>query len=92
MSFDKIQSFRSSDRDLAQRTAKTQLDFVTQNLSLLPEKHKFPAANFSQMAKRGETFSPAQLSYIDGMYEKVMKKMGLGGADVKHDNKKSLRF
>ena len=43
------------------------------------------AHSFEDRLKRGEELTPNQLSYIDGIYESVMKGMGLPSVGVKSD-------
>ena len=68
-----------SDKECSERGARTILSFILQNRKYLDKVrngacHKEAAIN---MCKQKEKFSPKQLSYIDGIYEKTMKGMGL---------------
>jgi hypothetical protein len=42
------------------------------------------AKSFSAMIKRGEQLTPNQMSYVDGIYERVMDNLGFGGAKNIH--------
>jgi hypothetical protein len=72
---------------LEQKTAKQVLDLIIEN------KMKFKlAASFLKTVKsmynQKEEYTPNQLSYIDGLYEKYMKAGGFESVQVKHDMKK----
>ncbi len=65
--------------DQAMGTARVQLEFIckAENLELLGKfrngaKMIAAAQDFNRMIQSKRKLSPAQLSYIDGMYEKVM--------------------
>lgn len=85
------------NHEQAQRSAKAQIEFVSANIHLLAgpktSAYLLPVENFLAMAKRGEAFTPYQLSFIDGLYERVMKAAGLPSVGVHVDRKrKGLRF
>jgi hypothetical protein len=79
--------------DLAQRLAKDKIRFVNENLRYLRKgdrkgKHEKALRQFTNMAERNERFSPNQLSYVDGLYEKTMKGAGLPSVGQKFDVRK----
>lgn len=68
-----------SDKAYSQRAAKDYLDFIIDNLSQLDNirngaKYKEDAR---QLSKQEYPYTSPQLSYIDAIYEKVMKGFGL---------------
>jgi hypothetical protein len=85
------------NHEQAQRSAREQIRFVMANLDRLSgpgEKALLHAAlSFAAMAANNETFTPAQLSYIDGLYERVMRNAGLPSVPLRVDRKrKGLRY
>lgn len=87
--------FRNHEQ--AQNTAREQLKIICANLSKLTgktgAKMKEAARSFRSMVERNEKFTPNQLSYIDGIYEKVMAGAGFDAVSVHVDKKKKgLRF
>ena len=79
----------------AQRSARANLDFILQNKKWLlkvrnGEKYFRDAQSIS---KQKEQFTPSQLSYIEGIYEKTMKGAGFESCDLHIDKKKrGLRY
>lgn len=80
----------------AQRTAREQLKFILANMQALrlacgeSSSQEKAARSFIVSVKQ---FTPAQLSYIDGIYEKTMKGLGLPSASVHHDQRtRGLRY
>ena len=79
----------------AQETARRQLGFVLANLESL---HRADRTRTLERAARSfhqcrDSFTPGQLAYIDGIYEKTMKGLGLPAAPVHHDKKpRGLRY
>ena len=88
----------SDDRDRAHKTAWTQLVFALKYVEHLrkvdPQKRAETAArSMLTLLKNGEELSPGQLSYADGIYEQVMKAMGLPSVNVHSDKRRrSLRY
>lgn len=85
------------NHEQAQRSAKSQLEFIEANIDKLAgegEKGRAMAVmSFSLQLREGRPFTPAQLSYIDGLYERVMKAHGLPSVPLHVDRKrKGLRF
>ena len=85
------------NHEQAQRSAKDQLKFIEANIERLAgpgdKGRALAVVNFSAMAANGETFTPNQLSYIDGLYERVMQNAGLPSVGVHVDRKrKGLKF
>jgi hypothetical protein len=85
------------NHEQAQRSAREQIRFVMANLDRLAgpgDKAQLQAAlSFAAMAANNETFTPAQLSYIDGLYERVMRNAGLPSVPLRVDRKrKGLRY
>lgn len=82
----------------AQKSAKVQLDFIAANLKHLRPvdkglKMSIAATEMLDLCKRGTKLTPKQMSYVDGIYEQVMKQLNLPSADRKIDiKKKGLRF
>ncbi len=85
-------------QQLAQRTAKEQIKFVMANLKYLDKLRNGSnlcntARQFSNFIERGVRLSPNQLSFVDGLYEKVFKAAGYGSVNLHVDKKrKGLRF
>lgn len=72
---------------LEQKTAKGVLEIIIENkmkFKLDPPFLKIVNSMFDQKPD----FTPNQLSYVDGLYEKYMKAGGYGSIAVKHDIKK----
>jgi len=74
----------------ARNTARVQLDTILANADHLLKVRsgdvKLKAArDFDAMAKRGESFSPGQYSYIDALYESMWKGMGMESMNTHHD-------
>lgn len=82
----------ASDKERAQNTANIQLDFISANTVNLPfsQKDRDAIASFwnIRLNPKAEPFTPNQLSYIDSLYEKTFKKMGMPAYSTKHDNRK----
>jgi len=89
-----------SDRDSANSSIRTQLRFILQpeNRDLLKtakngQRHVVAMFEFWKKIKDGDEFTPAQRSYVDGMYEKVWSLKGEEAVDRKIDKKrKGMRF
>jgi len=85
-------------KEQAQRSARANLLIVIANIHLLDrakdsEKHRKAANDFNGMIKRNEQFSPGQISYIEGLYEKIWKAAGYDACNLHIDKKrKGLRF
>jgi hypothetical protein len=93
----------NSDHQLEQaramRTAKQQIEFIMHNIHYLKKvdkmgKYQTDAKHFQSMFTRNEEFTPNQLNYIDGLYEKTMKGAGLPSVNVKQEKRHpaKLRF
>lgn len=82
----------------AQRSARAQLEFIVANIKHLRPidkglKMSMAADSMLGLCQRGTKLTPAQMSYADGIYELVMKQLGLPSVDRKIDVKrKGLRF
>jgi hypothetical protein len=95
MSVDRVPQNRYfSGKDQQQRSAREKLKFILAN-----KKYLLKVRNGSKLAydaedisKQKHDFTEGQLSYIDGIYEKVWKGYGEESAGVKHDIKKVLRY
>lgn len=85
-------------QDQAQRSAKAQLEVIIANL-----KHLEKVRNGSELCKRAREFndkvskglklSPNELSFVEGIYEKMWKGAGFGSCTLHIDRKrKGLRF
>ena len=99
MPLEKIPADRySNDRARAHRTARVQLEFVIQNVQHLRRldtrgRAENAAQSMLMLLKNGETLSPGQLSYADGLYEQTMGAAGYGSMRVHVDKKrKGLKF
>lgn len=80
--------------DVAQSSAKVQLEFIMANLGRLdPVKDAKRITAARDFSKQTARFTPNQLSYIDGIYECVMKACGMPSVGL-HAGKrqKGLRF
>jgi hypothetical protein len=93
----------NSDHQLEQaramRTVKAQLQFISRyetQLSRIDKGGKMMEAysSFKNLTDRGETLTPNQMSYVDGIYEKVFKALGLPSISVKQEKRHpaKLRF
>lgn len=81
MALDRVNTTRfMNDNDQAQRSARSQLDFIIANKESLYKvfngHKKYESARFMSLIK--EKYTPKQLSYIDSIYEDVMKGAGFG--------------
>lgn len=84
--------------ELAQNTAKIQLEFIAENYDKLlrlrnGQRLVDAAKQFNQFVKGGEKLSPNSISYVDSIYEKVFKAAGFESCGLHIDKKKKgLRF
>ncbi|MEW6507208.1 MAG: hypothetical protein AB1432_05625 [Bacteroidota bacterium] len=83
-----------NDNDQAQRSAREQLKFIVANKDKLNNvrngnSYKIAAISLNRCK---ENFTPKQLSYIDNIYEKVMKGAGYESFSANYKPKKSLRY
>lgn len=78
----------AGEKERAQKTAKANIQFVMANLHLLKRPQDINAAN--DFSKQTEPYTPGQMSYIEGLYEKVMKGAGFESCSVKHDLKRKF--
>jgi len=67
-----------NDNERTQRTCKEYLKFIVANKAVLSDKLKTAADSLDRQSKIGP-LTDRQLAYADGMYEKVMSGLGLGG-------------
>jgi len=87
-----------SNRDQAKRTAIHQCEFILSQADALRRVDRDGRAekavkDFQKLLKAGETLSKGQYSYLEGIYEKTMKGMGLESVNVHSDLKpRSLRY
>jgi hypothetical protein len=87
-----IDRFERSE-ELAMGTARVQLDMVLVNEEYLLrirggfEKLK-AAKDFDAMLKRGESLTPGQLSFVEGIYEAMWRGAGYTSINVHHDKPK----
>jgi hypothetical protein len=58
---------------------------VAANKKHLSGKRLEAYQSFKAMAEAGKKFSPNQMNYIEGLYEKCMEGAGFGACDLKHD-------
>lgn len=88
----------SNDTVRARNTAKIQIEFALDNLEtlLINDKKKTNVKaliSFIKMLINHEPFTKNQLSYIDGIYETVMKGYGLPSISLHIDKKrKGIRY
>ena len=84
--------------ELAQRSAKYQLEIIMANLNSLGnvrggDKLVTAARGFNAIIQRKEKLTPNQLSFVESIYEKVFEAKGFESCKVHHDKKrKDLRF
>lgn len=98
LSLDRISSGRSqhNDRAGAQRRAKDYIKFIYQNRTFFDKLRN--GSTYKQAAesmfKQHAPFTDKQLSYIDVLYEKVMKGAGFPAVEntYKHNNRNTLRY
>lgn len=85
-------------QELAQKSAKAQLLVIMANLHHLNKVRKGPelchrARLFNEKVNRDEKLSENELSFVDGIYEKVWKGAGYESCTLHIDKKrKGLRF
>ena len=76
-------------KGMSQTTAKMQLEFVKKKESDFRKKASSTDIrafqNFYLMLQKNEQFTPGQLSYIEGLYEKTMAGLGFESVPLKHD-------
>lgn len=86
------------NHEQAQRSAREQLKFIIENkddLRRVREGGRMleAAESFTNKIRSGGRLTPAQMSYIDGMYEKIFKAAGYESVSVHVDKKpKGLRY
>lgn len=91
VSVDRIRDRYHSDADRAQRSAQASLQFVIDNLTALKAAtSRTPrmvedARTFHHQVRGGGKLTPEQMDYVDKMYEKVMKGLGLDSVPTHHD-------
>jgi hypothetical protein len=82
------------NEEVAQRAAKIQIEFVNKNIKAFcihaSDVDKKALNDFSNMLVKLSKFSPNQLSYIEGLYEKTMRGLGFQSVPVKHDFKRKF--
>mgnify|MGYP001132213578 CR=1 FL=1 len=84
--------------DQAQRSAKAQLEVIMANLMHLEKVRNGSelcdkARQFNELVKKNIKLSPKQLSFVDSIYEKMMKGAGYENCTLHIDRKrKGLRF
>jgi len=84
--------------ELAQRSAKYQLEIIMANLSSLGnvrggDKLITAARGFNAIVQRNEKLTPNQLSFCESIYEKCMAGKGFESCNLHIDKKrKGLRF
>lgn len=68
-----------NDNECSQRVARKSISFILQNLKYLDNVRNGSTykERIISMAEQRENFTDKQLSYIDTIYEKVMKGFGL---------------
>jgi hypothetical protein len=87
-----------SNRDQAKRTALHQCEFIIGQVDALRRVDRDGRAekavkDFQKLLKAGETLSKGQYSYLEGIYEKTMRGLGLESVNVHSDLKpRSLRY
>lgn len=95
---DRVTDRFHSDAALAQRTTREKLKFVLDRLNHLREGSRSDrvvqdAKNISEEVGEKGTFTKGQMSYIERMYEYVMKGMGLEHVPTHVDKKpRGLRY
>ena len=72
---------------IEQKTAKTTLNLIRENKMEFKLNTEFLKKVIS-LDEEKKTFTPNQLSFIDGLYEKYMKAGGFESITVKHDFKR----
>jgi hypothetical protein len=99
MPVDRIPRNAYSDENArVRRTVTAQLEIVIQNIVYIRRadpsgETESAARSFLSMLKKGQTLTPGQLSYADGIYEKMMKSAGFGSVNVHSDRRKrSLKY
>lgn len=88
----------SHGQDQAQKSAKAQLEVIMANLKHLEKVRNGSelckrAREFNDIVKRNVKLSPGQLSFVEGIYEKMWKGAGYESCTLRIDKKrKGLRF
>lgn len=80
-------------QSVARSGAKMKVRFIVDNLNHLRRvdrrgKLERVAVNFNTIISRGEDLTPAQHSYLDGIYDKTMEGAGFGAINVHSDRRK----
>ena len=87
-----------SNRDQAKRTSLHQCEFILSQIDALRRVDRDGRAekavkDFQKLLKAGEQLTKGSYSYLEGIYEKTMKGLGLESVNVHSDAKqRSLRF
>ncbi len=75
---------RLQERDRTLAGARLQAEFITANIHHLAAvdtdgRMRKAADDFARMFAAGESLSPRQLNYLDGIYEAIFEAVGFGG-------------
>lgn len=87
---DRITTRFEKSETQARNTASEQLKTIIANTAAFNHvrdgrKLFSDAMDFEGRMKRGEAFTPAQYSYIDGIYEKMWEGLGMDSVNRHHD-------
>lgn len=80
-------------QEQAQRSAEEKLKIIMSNLEHLEKVRKGKeycekARQFNDFVQKGIKLSPNQLSFVDGLYEKMMKGAGYESCNLHIDKKR----
>lgn len=97
MNLDKVTDRFDRGHEIAQRSAKEQLDLIMKDryvlLNVRGGREKMEAAEqFHQAIQRGEKLTPNQLSFVDAIYEAMWRGKGFDSARSTFKPRKGLRF
>lgn len=85
-------------QEQAQKSAKAQLEVIMANLHHLSKVRNGndlcnTARRFNERVNKNEKLSPNELSFVEGIYEKMWKGAGFGSCNLHIDKKRrGLRF
>jgi|GEM_PF-4892843 len=83
----------ASDVERCKNTAILQINFVKANKNLCKETYYQAIEQMEEQLKTEHYLTPIQMSFIDGIYESVMKNAGLPSVPVHVDRKrKRLKY
>jgi len=88
-----LESKYASDKDRAIKTAQIQIKFIVDNKKYCNDSYYQAVIQMQSQLTNEGYLTPNQMNFIDGIYESVMKGVGLPSVPVHVDKKKKqLRY